>query len=165
MLLCAFAPRPSLEQAFAALHHDPASAAEAQSEIEDAWRTADETGIDILKNRAVAAIDQERFDLAAVLLANVTQLAPSFNEGWVLYGDVLQRQGHFGPARTAFTQALRAEPRDYRAMVKLGELARSQGQTTEALGHFQDALRIHPYLPGLKARLDDIERDAYGREI
>ena len=110
---------PRLDALFDALRAPSGTAAEAeatQDRIEAIWYAPPETGIGLLFDRAVEALNAENPGLALTLLAHVNGLAPSYAEGWVLSGHAHSRSGDTGAAARAYAEAVRLEPRHFTAL-------------------------------------------------
>jgi tetratricopeptide (TPR) repeat protein len=64
--------------------------------------------------------------------------------GWSLYAQALQENGEIEEAKDAFQRALRADPNDYDANLRLGALLRHGGNFQEAAAYLQRALELRP---------------------
>ena len=159
---------PELDALFAALTAPGSDAAEAravQDEIEARWFVAPETGVSVLFDRAVLALNAEDPGLAVVLTHHVTGLAPSFAEGWVLAGHAYSAAGRNQDAARAYAEAVRLEPRHFMALARLGDLAVEAGDKHAALSRYRAALLLNPHLEGVRARADALRDEAARREI
>ena len=158
---------PRLDALFDALRAPSGTAAEAaatQGRIEAIWYAPPETGVGLLFDRAVAALNAEEAGLALELLTHVTGLAPSYAEGWVLAGHAHSRVGDTGEAAKAYAEAVRLEPRHWTALARLGDLAAEAGDQANALRRYREALLINPHLDEVRARARALQ-DGRQREI
>ena len=63
---------------------------------------------------------------------------------------VAQKAGDRPRARKLYEAALAKNPRDAEALAGLGDLARAEGRSTDAIGYYQRALAISPsFFPAL----------------
>lgn len=159
---------PGLPALFDALASPAGSAAEAaavQDEIERAWFAAPETGVALVFDRAVLALNDRDPSLAVVLTDHLTGLAPSFAEGWVLAGHAHSAANQPQDAARAYAEATRLEPRHFTALTRLGDLAVEAGDEEAALRRYRAALLINPHLDAVRARADALRDGAARREI
>ena len=159
---------PALDALFDRLTAPGSDADEAravQSEIEERWFEAPETGVRLLFDRAVVALNDRDPSLAVVLTSHVTGLAPSFAEGWVLAGHARAAAGQPQDAARAYAEAVRLEPRHFTALARLGDLAVEAGDKATALARYRAALLINPHMDAVRARADALRDEAARREI
>ena len=159
---------PALDALFEALTapgSDAEAAREVQDEIEARWFAAPETGVAVLFDRAVLALNDRDPALAVVLTGHVTGLAPSFAEGWVLAGHAYAAAGQPQDAARAYAEAVRLEPRHYTALARLGDLAVEAGDKRAGLARYRAALLVNPHLGAVRSRADALRDEAARREI
>ena len=167
---CALADQndPRLDGLFAALRAPQGSAADAvatQARIEEIWFVPPETGIGILFDRAVMALNAREPALALDLVSHVNGLAPSYAEGWVLAGHAHSAAGDSGAAARAYAEAVRLEPRHFTALTRLGDLAVEAGDKRGGLRRYREALLLNPHLDAVRARADGLRDEIGSREI
>ena len=158
---------PRLDALFDALRAPSGTAAEAeatQSRIEAIWYAPPETGVGLLFDRAVTALNADETRLAREILTHVNGLAPRYAEGWVLAGHAHSRAGDTGEAARAYAEAVRLEPRHWTALTRLGDLAAEAGDEAGALRRYREALLINPHLEEVRARARALQ-DGRQREI
>ena len=156
---------PALDDLFAQLQAPEGDAAETEARIEALWYRAPESGIAVLFERAVDALNAEDPNLAAVLASHINGLAPSYAEGWILTGHVRSALGDGGGASRAYAEALRLEPRHYVALARLGDLAVEAGDKQAGLERYREALLINPHMDGVRERADRLRKETRGQEI
>ena len=158
----------TLDTLFAVLAAPSSTQAEAraaQEEIEARWFVPPETGVGILFDRAVTALNDRDPALAVVLTGHVTGLAPSFAEGWVLAGHARAAAGQPQDAMRAYAEAVRLEPRHYAALARLGDLAFEAGDRRAALSRYREALLVNPHLAEVRERADRLRDEVRPGEI
>ncbi len=74
------------------------------------------------------------------------------------YGAALLEGRRPGDAQVQLEEADRLEPANLPALVNLGLLHAQAGRRAEAIGYWRRALAVDPAVPGLRARLDTLER-------
>ena len=156
---------PALGPLFEDLRAGRGDTAAIEAEIEQRWLTAPEAGTTIIVERIVKAIDTGEFAVAELLVDHLTGLAPQFAEGFVLQGQLALARNDETTARIAFRRAILLEPRHYRALEKLGDLALSAGDRELAHQRYREALDWNPRQDDLRRRADRLRQDIVGREI
>ena len=159
---------PRLDALFAALRAPDGTNADAevtQGRIEEIWFAAPETGIGLLFDRAVIALNEREPGLALDLLSHLHGLAPSYAEGWVLAGHAHSAAGDTGAAARAYAEAVRLEPRHFTALARLGDLAVEAGDKRGALRRYREALLLNPHMTEVRARAEALRDEIGSREI
>lgn len=156
---------PALDALFEQLRYGADDIAAVQAEIEARWITAPEVSTQILVTRLVEAIEMDDRPVADVLASHVTGLAPSYAEGWMLRGHVASMRDDLAAAELAYSRALALEPRHFRALEALGDLAYSAGRRDEAYSFYRQALDVHPNLAGVREKVDQLRFETGSQEI
>lgn len=156
---------PALSELFDALQSGRGNPDTLEAEIENRWLSAPEAGTAILVERVVAALDQEEFAVAELLVEHLTELAPSFAEGYVLQGRLALARNDSRTAMVAFRRAVSLEPRHYVALERLGDIALARGDRERAYEYYRDALEQNPTLEALRARADRLRAELASQEI
>jgi tetratricopeptide (TPR) repeat protein len=121
--------------------------------------------IDLLMNRADAALAAGRKDVARHLLDEVTAIAPRYAEGWHRRALMQQESGEDGPAMASLQKAVELNPRHFAAMTQLGEMLEDFGQKDEALKLYRRAIALDPQFEGLQRHIDGLSRAVEGQGI
>ena len=159
---------PRLDGLFAALRAPEGTAADAaatRDRIEAIWFVPPETGIGILFDRAVVALNERDPAAALDLVSHVNGLAPSYAEGWVLAGHAHSAAGDTGAAARAYAEAVRLEPRHFTALARLGDLAVEANDKRGALRRYREALLLNPHMDEVRARAEALRDEIGSREI
>ncbi len=101
-------------------------------------------GNQVLFERALSLLQSQQYLAAEVLLVELTQSQPELAGPWVNLGYVHLSQQRLEEARSAFSQAIEANPRNCDALNQLGVLARQQGQFDDAEGYYKQCIEAHP---------------------
>lgn len=94
-------------------------------------------------NLGYIALDMGNLDYAAQLFWSGIKYGGE-SSGFVGLGNLATRAGDAKTAKTRFGQALRADPRNYKAYYGLGQLALYERNAQEAALYFEKALSIKP---------------------
>lgn len=87
------------------------------------------------------------YNKAVVSYRRSVEESPTFTRGYQLLGDVYYTIGAYGDAMAAYVRLLELEETSVHARQMLGECALKGGDVTEALRHFDAALKLDPDLP------------------
>jgi len=136
-----------------------ASAREASAveyEIWSAWHEIDDDLVAPWMRRGLAALEAR--DLGAALSAfdRVTELAPDYAEGWNKRATLHWLRGAFEESLADIDRALELEPRHFGALSGLAMIREAQGRPFEALEALEKLIHIHPHLPHLRERIDEL---------
>jgi tetratricopeptide (TPR) repeat protein len=95
----------------------------------------------------LAAVDlDERRDDSSVeeQLASIVAALPDQSDAWFLIGMYAERAGDYSRALTAYSRAIEADPKEYRALVNRGNVRFIEGDYAEAIGDYEEAARRAP---------------------
>lgn len=121
--------------------------------------------VDLLMERAGAAMQAQRYGLALDLLDGVVRLKPDFAEGWNRRATVHYLRGDYGASLADIEQVLRYEPRHWGALAGLSMILVAVDRKDEAIEVMDRALAIHPYLEAMKDRRDRLVEELAGSDI
>lgn len=156
---------PELTQLFAELRAGEGDPLALEDEIQSRWLIAPEESTGLIVERAAKAIELGELAVAEALVVLLTDIAPSFAEGFVLEGRLALARNDENTALRAFTRAVALEPRHYIAHERLGDLALSRGDKARAHEHYRDALQWHPRQRALIEKAERLRAEIFGREI
>lgn len=105
------------------------------------WLAAQTPSPDVLTHmRTGIAADQKRqFDAAIAEFRKVTELDPSFVDGFINLGQTYLEKREFAPATTSLNRALQIDPESVPAHRLLGYALLTQGYAVEAIPHLERA--------------------------
>lgn len=121
--------------------------------------------VDLLMTWAIESINGEDYALALDLLDSVVTMKPDYAEGWNKRATVFFLQDEYGKALGDIREVLALQPRHFGALSGLGMILREIGEKQKAIAAFRQALAIDPYLENVKSALDDLVKEAGGRDI
>ena len=148
----------ALRDLFARLAGAPSARAASAVEFEiwSAWHQIDDDLAAPWMQRGLAALEVR--DLATALSAfdRVTELAPDYAEGWNKRATLHWLQGSFEQSIADIDRTLELEPRHFGALSGLAMIREAQGRPFEALEALEKVMHIHPHLPHLRERIDEL---------
>ncbi len=147
---------PLFEQLRAA--EDPGKAQVIEGLIWQLWTDADDPATDSLMQLGLAAMQAGNLPGALELFDAVTARKPDFAEGWNKRATVLYMLGAHEKSAEDVKRVLQLEPRHFGALSGLGLIDLERDRPDEALDAFERAFALHPHLPGLKQRIDQLKR-------
>lgn len=133
--------------------------------IERLWLYSGSDTIDVLMERVLKAVAEQKFDLAAKLSDSIVELEPGFSEGWNRRALVAYLQGDQENALNALHRALALEPNHFKALDGLAQIMREQGNKKGALDAYRRLVAIDPFWEGAQEAVDQLKREVEGDGI
>lgn len=137
---------------------DPVQAQMIEGMIWQLWIEAGDPATDSLMQLGLSAMQAGNLPGALELFDAVTARKPDFAEGWNKRATVLYMLGAHDKSAEDVARVLQLEPRHFGALSGLGLISLERDRPDEALGAFERALALHPHLPGLKQRVEQLKR-------
>lgn len=144
---------------------DADTAAAISAQIERLWFVSGSDTTDLLMQRALKAIGEQRYDLALKLLTTVTELQPDYAEAWNRRALVYFRMEDTERALGDLRRTLALEPQHYKALEGVASVLREAGSKKQALEALRKVTEMHPFLPGVKEAVDELTREVEGQGI
>jgi tetratricopeptide (TPR) repeat protein len=129
------------------------------------WSRSGSATADLLLSRSQEALEEDNFETMALLLDELTELAPNFAEGWHQHAISAMRQENFEEAMASLRQTLALEPKHFIAMAELGSILEEFGDDERALAAYREALAVNPFIEGLEERIRELARSVEGQGI
>jgi len=136
-----------------------------QAQIFRQWRQSGSASMDLLMNRALAAIEEDDYDTALVFLNDLVRLAPNFAEAWNQRATVHFLRRDYGRSVADIERVLSLEPRHFGALSGLGIIMDRLGNEAAALKAFRRVLEINPQMPGAREGVKRLAPEVEGRPI
>src|SRR5581483_1910129 len=155
---------PAWSQSAPPLPHRGATALP-KTPAERVWMHSGSATIDLLLDRAIRAMAEKKPELALKLLDHIVVLAPDFTEAWNRRAYVYFVQNDVERALGDLRRALALDPNHFKALDGLAQILREIGQKKAALEAFKQLLDVHPYWPGAKQAVEELEREVDGQGI
>ncbi len=158
---------PALDGLFAKLQAPDAAtrAAAVTREIWERWLTTGDPQLDERLETGIIAMNAGYFRLAEDVFDDVVGQAPDFAEGWNKRATVRYFQGNHTGSIEDCARVLELEPRHFGALSGLGMIHVALGNDREAMRWFEQALDVHPYLPGVKENISILRERLRGKAI
>lgn len=158
---------PRLDQLFHALGEAKSAeiAAPIEAEIWKVWAESKSPSTDLLYQRGAVVVDAGNLDLALQLLTAVTQLDPTFAEGWNMRATVHVMREEYQAAIEDIERTLALEPRHFGALAGLGRIMETLDNDRAALQAYEAALKIDPGLEEIKRQAEILHRKLDGQRI
>lgn len=148
-----------------ATSEDEAAAQSTAAAIERVWLSGGGDTVGLLMERALGVHKQKNADLALKLLDAVTELAPDYPEGWNRRAYILYMENDTSRALGDLRRVLALDPNHFKALDGLGQILREIGQKKAALEVYRKLLDVHPFWPGAKDVVAELEREVKGQGI
>jgi tetratricopeptide (TPR) repeat protein len=133
--------------------------------IERLWLFSGSDTIDVLMERVLKAVAEQRLELAAKLADTIVTLEPGFAEGWNRRALVAYLQGDQQNALDALSRALALEPSHFKALDGMAQIMRERGDKAAALKAYRKLLDVHPYWEGAQEAMEQLKREVEGDGI
>ncbi len=160
-------PPPTAEELLAdlAIAENEEDAENLERRLQTLWSRSGSATADLLFARTDEALEEDDFETAALILAELTELAPNFAEGWHRHAISAMRQENFEEAMTSLRHTLSLQPKHFIAMAELGSILEEFGDTERALAAYREALALNPFIDGLEERVRELTRNVEGQGI
>ena len=140
----------------------------AQLISEEIWAVFLQSGsasVDFLLHRGIAAQNNGNLKLARRMYDHVLRLQPDYAEGWSRSGRLAADEKDLSRAVNDTTQALILEPRHFYALWTLGNILETLGRREDAFEVYEQAAKIYPKHPEIKARIDALKNAVRGKAL
>jgi len=127
-----------------------------EREIWSAWLATDDEKVAPWIARGLAAMEARDFAAALQAFDRVVELAPDYAEGWNKRATLHWLRGSFEQSVADIDRTLALEPRHFGALSGLAMIREAQGRPFEALEALEKLLHIHPRLPQLRERIEQL---------
>jgi tetratricopeptide (TPR) repeat protein len=143
---------PSLFQQLAAARSER-DARRLENEIWRIWSQSGSKEVDRLIARGTQAMNQGDLESAVRAFSEAIERAPGFAEAWNKRATAYYQLGNYDASIRDVEVTLRLEPNHFAAISGLGLIYSELGADAPALHWFERALKVHPYLHGLRGRV------------
>ena len=161
------APPKPLDALFAQLRAagSPEEAKPLEEQILALFQPSGSPSVDLLMTREAAAEAADDKDTARQLIDAVTDIAPSYAEGWHRRGLLQSGANDDENAMVSLQKAIALNPRQFQAMEQLGEMLEDYGDKPGALKMYRRAQGLDPQYEGLQRHIDGLSRAVEGQGI
>ncbi|MGI9413525.1 MAG: tetratricopeptide repeat protein [Hyphomicrobiales bacterium] len=158
---------PRLDGLFASLKDvpGPGAAVAVERQIWAIWLETGEEDVAALLEAGIADMGRGRFAQALKAFDRVVEAAPGFAECWNKRATLYYFMGDYKRSLEDIARTLELEPRHFGALSGRGLVYIRLDDFESALKAFEDALAVHPQMPGPKANAEAIRKVLKEREI
>ena len=151
---------PRLDTLFASLRGaaDSEEGDAIAEQIWDIWHQANDPAAAKLMATSIAAMNAGDAVSALKSLNVLTMSAPRFAEGWNRRATLYYLLGDFDSSVADIEKTLSLEPRHFGALSGLALIREAQHKWFEALEALDKVSKIHPKMPELEQRLDQLSQ-------
>jgi tetratricopeptide (TPR) repeat protein len=155
-----------LDFLFGALKAAPnqASAKHVEARIWAQWMHTPSDTAALLMQRAKAAVEAQKVDVALKLLDAVVKLRPDYVEAWNRRATLHYLKNDYTHSLQDIREVLIREPRHFGALAGLGMIMQDTGNIPAAIAAFEQAVAVNPSLENLKAAIGQLKA-RIGRDI
>ena len=165
---CADQNDPQLDDLFIALQAGPSETQAANLELE-IWTRWTEHPYDPLANRqmkeGIELMNSGHLSAAEGVFSRIINSHPVFAEAWNKRATVRFFRGNDTGSASDILQVIKLEPRHFGALSGLGMIRVRAGDLEGALKAYKAAERINPYLPQIRAIIDQLGKKLKGRAL
>ncbi len=133
--------------------------------IERLWAYSGSPTADLLAERAAAATQSSRHDLALKLLDATIELQPDYAAAWSQRAYVFYLKSEYKRALGDLRRVLALDPNHYRALEGLAQILAEIGEKKAALEAYKKLLAVHPFAAGARASFEELNREVEGQGI
>lgn len=142
-----------------------ADAAAVEAVIWTIWLHRGTAEIDRAMALGIAAMNEGAYRRSLVYFDQMVMAAPDFAEAWNKRATVHYMMGDFDASVVDIQRTLALEPRHFGALSGMGLIYDAIGNRPAAVKVLEKALEIHPNMPGMKARIEELRAKAKGRTL
>ncbi|MCH2171414.1 hypothetical protein MK489_11570 [Myxococcota bacterium] len=151
---------PRLDSLFESLRDRGGHVLAVEREIWEIWSLSGDPQIDRHMELGTLAIRDGLYGEALHHFDAVTENKPGFAEGWNKRATVYWLVGAHEQSRVDVDRTLSLEPRHFGALSGLALIHHAQQRPGEALRALERCEAVHPHMPGLKGRIEELRRIA-----
>ncbi len=133
--------------------------------IEQIWMKSGSDTADLLMNRVVAAIANNRHDVADALLDQILDLQPNWAEAWNKRATLRFLDDDDAGSMEDISHVLALEPRHFGAISGMGFILARHGEDKAALTALRRALEIYPENPDVRKAVDKLTPEVEGHDL
>ena len=129
------------------------------------WTESGSPTVDLLMEKALGQMRDGKTHGAIETLDLVVALAPDFAEGWNKRATAHFYAGNLNESIADIQHTLALEPRHFGALSGLGMVNLALHDSAKALKAFREALKLHPFLPGVSDQVKALSKKLRGRRL
>ena len=123
------------------------------------WLEHPQPRINEMMRWGVEALNTQDYPTALKLFDSLVEAAPEFAEGWNKRATARFLVGNYEGSIEDIRKTLALEPRHFGALSGLGMIHTNQERWFAAMAAFEQALRIHPHLIGVRHTINKLQQE------
>lgn len=131
-----------------------------ETKITEIWTTSTSDTVNVLMARAGSAMSAQDYATAKKLLDAIAEMKPSYAQVWFRRAELLVAMDSQQEAAADLEKALGLEPRHFRALAMIGQIAEAAGDKSAALAAYRRAVVLNPMLEAIARRAGQMTNDA-----
>jgi tetratricopeptide (TPR) repeat protein len=131
-----------------------------ETKITEIWTTSTSDTVNVLMARAESAMAAQDFATAKKLLDSVAEMKPAYAQVWFRRAELLVAMDSQQEAAADLEKVLDLEPRHFRALAIIGQIAEAAGDKGAALAAYRRAVMLNPMLEAIARRAGQLTNDA-----
>jgi len=136
-----------------------------EEKLAEMFRASGSASVDLLMSRVHAEQGTADAKTAKKLIDAVTQIAPGYAEGWHVKAAMEAAADDDTNALISLQKTVQLNPKNFTAMVELGEMLEDYGDKKTALGLYRRAMDLDPQLDEAKRKVRELQTAVEGRDI
>ena len=144
---------------------DPDEAKGIAARVQRLWMQSGSDTADLLMERALAAMGENRQDVAAALLDKVIELRPGWAEAWNKRATLRFLDGDDTGSMEDISHVLALEPRHFGALSGMGFILARHGEEAAALRAMRRALSVYPGDADVRKAVDKLAPSVEGQDL
>jgi Flp pilus assembly protein TadD len=161
------APQKTIDSLFDSLKRaqSPEDAKPIEEQIGVLFLESGSASVDLLMTRGTSALTSGDNDSARKIFTAVTEIAPTYAEGWHQRAQLEVAADNDGGAMVSLQRVLTLNPREFRAMAELAAMLEDYGDKAAALKLYRRALALDPQLEDVGKHVKALEATVEGQGI
>lgn len=143
----------------------PEEAQPIETKLTALFKVSNSPSVDLLMNRAAAALQVADHDTARKLIDAVTRVAPDYAEGWRQRAQLQAANGEDAAAMISLQKAVELNPRHFAALAELAGMLEDYGDKPGALKLYRRVLALDPRMEGVARHEKALEKAVEGQGI
>ncbi len=131
-----------------------------ETKITEIWTLSSSDTVNVLMARADGAMAAQDYATAKKLLDAIAEMKPAYAQVWFRRAELLVAMDSQQEAAADLEKALDLEPRHFRALAIIGQIAEAAGDRNAALAAYRRAVVLNPMLEAIARRAGQLTNDA-----
>jgi tetratricopeptide (TPR) repeat protein len=141
-----------------AVTEEPSELGQIERSIWQVWLSSGDDNVDGMMAAGVRSMNDGNYSAAMAMFNAIVEAAPDFAEGWNKRATLYWLMGDYDASVADIDRTLALEPRHFGALSGLAMIRVAQERHIEAYEALKELIAVHPYSPGTKQRMRQIEQ-------